>query len=152
MPSQDVSACLCPPTILSRIDQHIEDMCLPAARVQAGLGASPERLVKRSDSAIQRAYDAAPGPPSKTDAQSRGPPSAPPVPPSSPAPDAGALFASMSPSDCIAPWPDSGAEELFLGTAGVAPVSSTSQGVPASTKPGNELDELQRRFQALKDR
>ncbi len=48
---------------------------------QAG-PAVPQRLVKRTDSAIQRAYDAAPGPPSKSDAQAMGPPSAPPAVPS----------------------------------------------------------------------
>lgn len=43
--------------------------------------ADAARFVKRSDSAIQRAYDAAAGPPSKQDAQAHGPPSAPPAPP-----------------------------------------------------------------------
>ena len=36
--------------------------------------------VKRSTSDIQRAYDAAPGPPSKGVVQDQGPPSAPPAP------------------------------------------------------------------------
>ena len=41
---------------------------------------SPQRFVKRTDSQIQRAYDAAVGPPHKKDA-AEGPPSAPPAPP-----------------------------------------------------------------------
>ncbi len=44
---------------------------------------APGGYYKRSDSAIQRAYDAAPGPPSKQDYQAQGPPSAPPAPPTS---------------------------------------------------------------------
>lgn len=54
----------------------------PAAGAAQADARSSQRLVQRSDSAIQRAYDAAPGPPSKSDAQAQGPPSAPPAPPS----------------------------------------------------------------------
>lgn len=48
------------------------------APARSGQG-SPQRFVKRSDSEIQRAYDAAVGPPAKKDGA--GPPSAPPAPP-----------------------------------------------------------------------
>ena len=40
------------------------------------------RFVQRSDSEIQRAYDAIPGPPTKGEILAPGPPSAPPAPPS----------------------------------------------------------------------
>ena len=53
---------------------------------------SPQRFVKRTDSEIQRAYDAAVGPPQKKDAAA-GPPSAPPAPP-----PAASLLRPASPS------------------------------------------------------
>ena len=54
--------------------------CAMQAPARSGQG-SPQRFVKRSDSEIQRAYDAAVGPPAKKDGA--GPPSAPPAPPPS---------------------------------------------------------------------
>jgi hypothetical protein len=50
-----------------------------------GGGDGVRRFVQRSDSEIQRAYDAVPGPPSKGEILSPGPPSAPPAPPAAPA-------------------------------------------------------------------
>ena len=56
----------------------IEAKYVLQAPARSGQG-SPQKFVKRSDSEIQRAYDAAVGPPAKKDAA--GPPSAPPAPP-----------------------------------------------------------------------
>ncbi|KAK9830637.1 hypothetical protein WJX81_008095 [Elliptochloris bilobata] len=55
----------------------------PGAEDSAGgkAAAPGQRFTKRSDSAIQRSYDAAAGPPTKADAQQVGKPSAPPAPP-----------------------------------------------------------------------
>ncbi|BDA44735.1 probable IST1 homolog at N-terminal half [Coccomyxa sp. Obi] len=84
---------------------------------------------KRSDSAIQRAYDAAPGPPSKKDAQAHGPPSAPPAPPTTLPPGI--------------PSPPSGGPTVPSGSQqpGPAKPSAPSSGIDA---------DLQKRFEALK--
>ncbi|CAL5229714.1 g13088 [Coccomyxa viridis] len=94
---------------------------------------SPQRFVKRTDSEIQRAYDAAVGPPQKKDAAA-GPPSAPPAPP-----PAASLPRPASPS--LPSPPPTGPN------AGGAAAGSSA--APAA-KPGNDLDELQKRFDMLK--
>jgi hypothetical protein len=93
-------------------------------------------FVPRSLSAIQRAYDAAPGPPAKGEVEPPQPPSAPPVsaPPASPPP------AVAAPPDADA------APELDLPSVpsrGSAPPPPAVQG---------ELDELTKRFEMLKRR
>ena len=124
-------------------------------------GAGGQRLpggfVKRSDSEIQRAYDAAAGPPAKGEL---GPPSAPPPPP----PPAGAAGAPMAPSPPSAagvaggrPVESSGAssngagDDLGLPSAPGA-VRPASGGGADNSEVDAELAELTRRFEALKRR
>ena len=72
------------------------------APARSGQG-SPQRFVKRSDSEIQRAYDAAVGPPAKKDGA--GPPSAPPAPPPASVP---------RPASPGLPSPPPSGEDIFL--------------------------------------
>ncbi|KFM27645.1 IST1-like protein [Auxenochlorella protothecoides] len=89
---------------------------------------SPPGFVKRSNSEIRRAYDAAPGYPSKGEIAAPGPPSAPPA----------------------APGPGSPA----TGEDAPSPAATRPQGTPPP--PGNdeleELESLTKRFEALKRR
>ncbi len=97
-------------------------------------GSGSQRFVQRSDSDIKRSYDAAPGPPAKPQAPSSGPPSAPPAPTG-----AGTLPADAPPASSAAD------AELDLPS-----VPTGGQGRPPPVQ--DELDELTRRFEALKRR
>lgn len=114
---------------------------LAAARPPWAAGAaSGGPYVQRSDSEIQRAYDAAPGPPSKGELSAAGPPSAPPAPPA-------AAPGGAGPSGGIA-----GAH----GAAGADAGAGDDLGLPSAPAGGRpaaeqsdvdqELDELTRRW------
>lgn len=98
-------------------------------------GGGGQRFVQRSDSDIKRSYDAAPGPPAKPQASASGPPSAPPAP-------AGAAAS--------APPPATPAEPAVGADLDLPSVPTGGQGRPPPVE--DELDELTRRFEALKRR
>ncbi|CAK0784450.1 hypothetical protein CVIRNUC_007654 [Coccomyxa viridis] len=102
----------------------------PKAPARSGQG-SPQRFVKRSDSEIQRAYDAAVGPPAKKDGA--GPPSAPPAPPPPSVP---------RPASPSLPSPPPSGSSASAGQTEPKPAARS----------GSDLDELQKRFDVLKGR
>ena len=116
----------------------------PGSGAPGGGGGGGGHFVERSFTDIQRAYDAAPGPPTKADKLGGGPavPSAPPAAP--PAPDGASTSAAAAGDGEAAPGGDDGAlpDLPSVPAAGVAPPPSM----------GSELDELTRRFEALKKR
>ena len=156
---------------------------------QAPQPGQPPKKYQRTDSAIQRAYDAAPGPPSKHDARVEGPPSAPPAPSMSSArppsvpqpppvpslPNAGELavptratmhanqhcmlelvtlrhrsdLQSTAHHQCTTQRAKAEVG-MCAGDPGVSSAGQASDAAPA--KPGGDLDELQKRFEALKKR
>ncbi|EIE21511.1 DUF292-domain-containing protein [Coccomyxa subellipsoidea C-169] len=118
------------PAPAGTLDSAVNDLNLGAPTPPGTDEGAPDAqgsYYKRSDSAIQRAYDAAPGPPSKQDYQAQGPPSAPPAPPTSLPPNLPSPPAKGS-------------------------TSTSSPGPPpAAPKPSNGIDaDLQKRFEALK--
>ncbi|GAB4821969.1 hypothetical protein N2152v2_009015 [Parachlorella kessleri] len=116
------------------------------------------RFVQRSDSEIQRAYDAVPGPPSKGEILAPGPPSAPPAPPSVGAgssagtpPSTGAA----SSSNVVGARPASAGDDLGLPSAPAPPPTAAVRPPTAPAEQeevDKELEELTRRFEALKNR
>ncbi|KAL4458707.1 hypothetical protein ABPG75_013572 [Micractinium tetrahymenae] len=106
-----------------------------------GGGTGGPRFVQRSDSDIRRSYDAAPGPPTKPSASSAGPPSAPPAPAGSP---------PVAPPAEVPPPPGASAEPAAGADLDLPSVPTGGQGLPPPVV--DELDELTRRFEALKRR
>lgn len=100
----------------------------------SGQGLPPVKFA-RSTSDIQRAYDAAPGPPTKGVVQDEGPPSAPPAP-------------SVNRSTSVLPGPPTQPNGDSARENSPQPPSPSSK----SRKSTNELDDLTLRFEALKKR
>ncbi len=112
-----------------------------------GKGASP--FVERSFEEIQRAYDAAPGPPSKFD--KGGGSAAPSAPPSAPPPADGAGTSAAGAGGGPAAAAPDGTPDGEDGPLPDLP-SVPAAGVPPPADVTDELDELTRRFEALKRR
>lgn len=107
-----------------------------AAGASSSLGQPPPPVkFARSTSDIQRAYDAAPGPPTKGVVQDTGPPSAPPAPP-------------VDRTTSVLPSPPTEPNGSSARDGSPQPPSPSSR----SKKPTNELDDLTLRFEALKKR
>lgn len=112
-----------------------------------GKGASP--YVERSFEEIQRAYDAAPGPPGKADKLGSGP-AAPSAPPAAPPAADGAGTSAGAAGGLPASGPGGGEDGEDGGLPDLPSVPAA--GVPPPPAVGDELDELTRRFEALKRR
>lgn len=115
-----------------------------------GGGTGANVFVRRSDSEIQRAYDAAPGPPSKGEITASGPPSAPPMgPPLGAAAPAGEVRTGGG----EVPGAGEAADDLGLPSA---PVGGAKPAPGSASVDQDEVDkelaELTRRFEALKRR
>lgn len=115
----------------------------------ADKGKGPSPFVERSFEEIQRAYDAAPGPPSKFDKM--GGSAAPSAPPSAPPAADAAGTSAAGGSDGPATAGLGGTPDGEDGGLPDLP-SVPAAGVPPPPGVGDELDELTRRFEALKRR